>query len=330
MRNRFAALPLLMALACALPGLAPAQGWKPDRSVELIVGTSAGGGQDRTARTVQKLLQEKKLIDVAMSVNNRPGGGGAVALAFSHQHAGDGHFLQIASPTILTNHISGKSQYNWSDFSPISILFSEAIVFAVKADSPIKTGADLISALKKDPASVAISTSTAAGNQYHIASVLVGRAAGVPPAKLKVVIFNSGGDAITALLGGHVQVTTASASNFIGHVKGGTLRVVAVSAPRRLAGVFANVPTWKEFGVDLTLDQWRLMFGPPKLSAAQVDYWDGVLARLVKTEEWKKELETNLWDDIYKGPAETKKFLATEYSETQAILTEIGLAKSNK
>jgi putative tricarboxylic transport membrane protein len=319
----------LMALACALPVTAAAQAaWKPDRSVELIVGTSAGGGQDRTARTVQKLLQEKKLVDVAVSVSNRPGGGGAVALAYSHQHSGDGHFLQIASPTLLTNHISGKGQYNWSDFSPISILFSEAIVFAVKADSPIRTGADLIAMLKKDPAAVAISTSTAAGNQYHIASVLVGRAAGVPPAKLKVVIFNSGGDAITALLGGHVQVTTASASNFIGHVKAGTLRVVAVSAPRRLAGVFANVPTWKELGVDLTLDQWRLVFGPPKLSTAQVDYWDGVLARMVKSEDWKKELETNLWDDIYKGPAETRKFLAAEYSETQAILSEIGLARS--
>jgi putative tricarboxylic transport membrane protein len=317
----------MMALAASLAAPAAAQSWKPDRSIELVVGTSAGGGQDRTARTIQKLLQEKKLVDVAVSVNNRPGGGGAVALAYSHQHAGDGHLLQIASPTLLTNHISGKGQYNWSDFSPISILFSEAIVFAVKADSPIRTGADLIAALKKDPAAVAISTSTAAGNQYHIASVMVGRAAGVPANKLKVVIFNSGGDAITALLGGHVQVTTASASNFIGHIKAGTLRAIAVSAPRRLPGAFAGVPTWKESGVDLMLDQWRLVFGPPKLSAAQVDYWDGVLARMVKSEDWKTELQNNLWDDIYKGPAETRKFLAAEYIETQAILTEIGLAK---
>jgi len=319
---------VMVALACALLA-APAAAqpaWKPDKSVELIVGTSPGGGQDRTARTMQRILQERKLVDVAIAVTNRAGGGGAVALAYSHQHPGDGHFLQVASPTLLTNHISGKGQHNWSDFSPISILFSEAIVFAVKADSPIKTGADLIAQLKKDPGSVAISTSTAAGNQYHIASVLVGRAAGVPANRLKVVIFNSGGDAITALLGGHVQVTTASASNFIGHVKAGTLRVVAVSAPQRLAGALASVPVWKEFGVDLTLDQWRLVFGPPGLSAAQVTYWDGVLNRLVKTEDWKKELQNNLWDDIYKGPADTRKYLAAEYSETKAILTEIGLA----
>jgi putative tricarboxylic transport membrane protein len=157
--------------------------------------------------------------------------------------------------------------------------------------------------------------------------VLVGRAAGVPAGKLKVVIFNSGADAITALLGGHVQVTTASASNFIGHVQAGTLRVIAVSAPRRLAGALASVPTWKEFGVDLTLDQWRLVFAPPGLSAAQVAYWDGVLGRMVKTDDWKKELQNNLWDDIYQGPAETRKFLAAEYGATRAILTEIGLAK---
>jgi putative tricarboxylic transport membrane protein len=320
---------LIPVLACALAATpAAAQpAWKPDKNVELIVGTSPGGGQDRTARTIQRLLQERKLVDVAVAVSNRAGGGGTVALAYSQQHAGDGHYLQVASPTLLTNYISGKSKFNWSDFSPIAILFSEAIVFAVKADSPIKNGADLVAQLKKDPESISISTSTIAGNQYHIATILVGRTAGVPANKLKVVIFNSGGDAITALLGGHVAASTASAANFIPHVKAGTLRVIAVSAPQRLAGELANVPTWRELGVNLALDQWRLVFGPPALSAAQVAYWDGVLGRLVKTDEWKQELQRNLWDELYKGQAETRKFLAAEYAEIRSVLAEIGLAK---
>ncbi len=155
---------------------------------------------------------------------------------------------------------------------------------------------------------------------------MVGRAAGVPASRLKVVIFNSGGDAITALLGGHVAASTASATNFIGHVKAGTLRVIAVSAPQRLAGELAGVPTWREHGVDLTLDPWRLVFGPPGLTAAQSAYWDGALNRLVKTDEWRQELARNLWDDIYKGQAETRKFLAAEYAEIKSVLTEIGLA----
>ena len=316
---------LLLALACAPAAAQPA--WKPERNVELIVGTSPGGGQDRTARTIQRILQERKLVEAPLAVTNRAGGGGAVALAYSHQHAGDGHYLQVASPTLLTNHISGKSRFNWSDFSPVAIMFSEAIVFAVRADSPIRGGADLVAQLKKDPDSLSISTSTIAGNQYHIATILVGRAAGVPAGKLKVVIFNSGGDAITALLGGHVAASTASAANFIPHVKAGTLRVVAISAPRRLAGDLAGVPTWKELGVNIELDQWRLVFGPPGLGAAQVAYWDGVLGRLVKTDEWKQELARNLWDDIYRGQAETRKFLAAEYADTRAVLTEIGLAR---
>jgi putative tricarboxylic transport membrane protein len=324
-RVPFAGLTALALLAGAPAAAQPV--WKPERNVELIVGTSPGGGQDRTARTIQRLLQEKKLVEAPMSVVNRAGGGGAVALAFTHQHAGDGHYLQVASPTMLTNYVSGKSKFNWSDFSPVAILFSEAIVFAVKADSPIKTGADLVARLKKDPESVSISTSTIAGNQYHVATILVGRAAGVPPSKLKVVIFNSGGDAITALLGGHVTATTASAANFIPQVKAGALRVIAISAPRRMAGELASVPTWRELGVDLALDQWRLVFGPPGMSAAQVAYWDGVLGRLVKTDEWKQELARNQWDELYKGQAEVRKFLAQEQAEIKAVLGEIGLAK---
>jgi len=191
----------------------------------------------------------------------------------------------------------------------------------------MRSGADLIAQLRKDPAAVPISTSTSAGNQYHIASVLVGRAAGVPASKLKVVIYNSGGDAITALLGGHVAVTTASAANFIGHIKAGALRAIAVSAPRRLGGDLASVPTWKELGVNLTLDQWRLVFGPPGLAPAQVAYWEGVLSRLVKTGEWKQELQRELWHDEYMNAADTRKFLATENTEIKAVLTEIGLAK---
>ncbi|HSQ02944.1 MAG TPA: tripartite tricarboxylate transporter substrate-binding protein, partial [Burkholderiales bacterium] len=142
-----------------------------------------------------------------------------------------------------------------------------------------------------------------------------------------VVIYNSGGDAVTALLGGHVAVSTASASNFVQHVKAGTLRAVAVSAPQRLPGELANVPTWKELGVNLTLDQWRLVFGPPGLSAAQMNYWETTLAQVVKTDEWKQERQRNLWHDLYRGSADTRTFLAAEYAEIRSVLSEIGLAR---
>jgi putative tricarboxylic transport membrane protein len=325
--HRITRAAFFIAAAVAAAGCYAQSSWKPEKNVELIVGTTAGGGQDRTARVIQRIIQEKNLADVPMAVVNRPGGGGAVALAYTQQRKGDGHFLQVASPTMLTNQITGKSKYVWSDFSPIAIMFTEAIVFAVKADSPIRTGRDLIAQLRKDPAAVPISTSTSAGNQYHIASVLVGRAADVPASKLKVVIYNSGGDAITALLGGHVAVCTASASNFISHIKAGTLRAVAVSAPQRLGGELASVPTWKELGVNIELDQWRLVFGPPGLSPAQVAYWEGVMRSVVKTDEWQQELKRELWHDTFKGPAETRKFLTAENAEIKAVLTEIGLAK---
>src|SRR4051812_36597851 len=105
-----------------LAGLAAAQpAWKPDRNIEILVPSAAGGGFDRTGRTIQKVAQARKLIEVSMSINNKSGGGGAIGWAYLSQFKGDAHHIGICSPTLLTNEITGSNGISYRDFTPVAM-----------------------------------------------------------------------------------------------------------------------------------------------------------------------------------------------------------------
>jgi putative tricarboxylic transport membrane protein len=316
-----------LAAAVFSSALAAAPTWKPDKAVELIAPSAAGGGTDLTARTIQKVLQEKRLIDVATSVVNKPGGGGNIALAYLSQHSADGHYLEIASALLLTNHIAGKSPLGYLDFTPLALLTSEYLAFAVKADSPLKTGKDLAAQLRKDPGSISIAVGTSLGGVNHAAAALIAKAAGADVKKLKTVVFKSSAESATALLGGHIDLVVSSASLVVPHAKAGQVRLLAISAPHRGQGVLAAVPTWKEQGYDIVVDNFRTLIGPSALNAAQVAYWEAVFAKLVQTEDWRKDLENNLWENNYMGSRDSRDYLDSQYGELRRVLSDLGMAK---
>lgn len=320
------------AAVCAVNGAAVhAQGtWQPERNVEIVVGSSAGTGTDRTARLIQKIWHEKKAIPTPMTVINKAGGGGAVSWAYLGAHAGDGHYLLVTSYNLVTNHITGRSKVTYTDFTPISLLISEYIGYAVKADSPYKTLADLAKALKEDPASVPIGTSSSAGGANHIAVGLLAKAAGADVKKLKVVIYNGGGEALAAALGGHVAVWVNSASSIATPYAAGTIRPLAIAAPQRLPGPLASLPTATEAGYKVVADNWRLVIAPKGLSAPEVTYWDNAFKTLATSDDWNKELERARMSNSYRNSADTAKYIAREYGEIKEMLTELGLAKVPK
>jgi putative tricarboxylic transport membrane protein len=255
------------------------------------------------------------------------GGGGNVAWNYLATHAGDAHWLQIASPTILTNYIIGTAQFTYTDYTPLALLGNQYIGFAVRPESPLKTVRDLLERLRADPAGVSIGTNSL-GSYLHIVCALTARAAGADPKKLKLVIFQ-GGELMTAGLGGHVDVIATVSSNLLPHVQAGKLRMLGISSARRLAGPLAQVPTLKEQGVDVVLANWQGVFGPPKLAPAQVAYWDSVFGRLVKTDEWRRDQDQNLWESDYLASADYARFLKTDYEQAKAVFIELGLARKD-
>ncbi|HEV2009140.1 MAG TPA: tripartite tricarboxylate transporter substrate-binding protein, partial [Burkholderiales bacterium] len=151
---------LLLLMVCTVADVrALAAGWKPEKNIEIVVGVTPGGPADTSARMLQKIMQEKRMVAVPVSVTNRPGANNALAWLYVNQHSGDGHYLAMTLPNIVTNRLTGTHELNYSEVTPLAQLNSEYIVFSVKSDSPIKNGVDLLNRLKSDPASQSIAFS---------------------------------------------------------------------------------------------------------------------------------------------------------------------------
>jgi len=323
-----AGLLLAAALCAALAAPSFAQRtWRPEGPVEIVVPSAPGGGTDHTARVMQKIWQERKLLEVPVNVVNKSGGGGSVALTYLQQFNGNGHYLHSASAVLLTNHIVGRSPVNYTDLTPIALLQSEYVVLAVKSDSPIKTAKDMVARLKADPAALSFAVGTSLGGANHSAAAVIARAAGADPKKIKAVVFKSSSESATAALGGHVDVMSASASLVLPHLRAGTMRVLGVTAPRRLTGELSSVPTLREQGLNADVNNFRLLTGPAGMTPAQIAYWEQSLLRFTESEEWKKELETNFWRSEYMRSAEMRKYLEQDNAQARSFLAELGLAK---
>jgi len=299
--------------------------WKPEKAVELVVGSAAGGPLDATARLVQRCA-EVKSIGVPVTVQNRTGGAQAIAMTYVSQRTGDGHFLAMVLPNLLTNRITGSHPLAYTDVTPLAMLSQEYIGVSVKADSPIKTGRDLIERLKVAPDSLSFAITGRAGGQ-HLAVGMIMSAAGVDLRKLKVVSFKGGAEAVPAVLGGHVDVLMATPTSAWKHVEGGQLRMLAITAPQRYTGERAAVPTWKELGVNAVMGNWRGVVGPKGLAAPQVAYWDRFFSEMARSPEWQEGLAKNQWDDFYLNAADTAKFFEDENKTLTFLLKELGDAR---
>ena len=320
---------LIISLAAVLGAVMPAfaADWKPAKRIEVVVPNAPGGGNDRLIRLVLKIAQEQRLIEPVVNVIHKPGAGVVMGLTYLNQYTGDGHHIAIVSSTFLGDYVSGRSSISPADITPIAQLFTEYVGFAVKPDSPIKSGRDIVARLKADVTSLSASISGGPGNHNHIALSMVARAAGGDPKKLKVVVFSSGADAITSALGGHVDMLVGPAASVLPHVQAGRLRFVALAAPKRLEGAFASVPVWKEFGANAVTSNWRAMVGPRGLPQPQVEYWENVLARVVESEEWKKMLERDLVTNEFLRSARMRDALKADSEELKSMMTELGLIK---
>ena len=324
--RHYRALALAGALAFSAGTAWGQAGWRPEKPVEVVTSSAAGGSNDRVARMIQKIMQDEKLVPVPVSVLNKPGGNQTLSRAYLQQHPGDAHYFDIGNPTLISNHIMGITQQHYSDFTAVALLINEYTVFTVRADSPLRNAKDLIARLKADPESVAFGVSNLGGTN-HLTLSLAMKAGGIDPRKLKVVVFKTNAESTTAVMGGHIQMVAGSMPSVIGQIKAGSVRAIAIGDTQRMTGVMASVPTLREQGIDVSLSNWRAVIGPKGLTPAQVGYWENVLARVVSTDEWKNELDAQNWDGRFLRSREFTQYMEKEYAATKVILTELGMVK---
>ena len=314
-----------VALIALTLATAHAQDWKPTRNVDISVPSGAGGAADRQARTAQRFLQALPGIP-SVTVSNKPGGAGLVAWTFLAQHPGDAHYLATMNVALVTNQILGTSKLRHQDLTPLNILMREYIAVFTRTESPVASTRDLVAKLKKDPASVSFGFSPARGNQNHIVLGMLARSVGVDPKALRIVVYPSGGQGTTAMLGGHLDVWIGTLAGALPHVQANTVRVLGVSAAQRVPGAAAALPTFREQGIDAVYYGWRGFVAPAGLTPAQVGFWDQAFSKIVKEEDWKKVSQDHAGVDDYRGAAETRKHLVAEYGLLQKMLAELGVA----
>jgi putative tricarboxylic transport membrane protein len=317
----------LTALIFSITALAqPAPAWQPTRPVEIVVGSGPGGGNDRNARILQKILAENKWLQ-NVNVLNKVGGGGALSYTYVNGHAGDAHYLVFVRQGYLSNHILGRSPIGLADMTPIATLNSEVSSIVVRAgNTALKSTGDVLERLKQDPQSLTISLGSTRAGSPHMALAMLSRAAGLDVRKLKLVTFAGGAESMTQLLGGHIDMAAISIDNPAPHHKSGVLRILGITSAQRLAGL-PDVPTFKEQGYDVVMGGFTIVLGPRGLTPAQIIYWENLLERVANTAEWKRLMAADLQDLDFRKSAATREYLKQEYEQTRSFMAEIGMLK---
>ena len=309
---------LLLTLGLAMFGsLASAQ-----PALKMMIPANPGGGWDQTGRSLASAMQSAKLVS-GVQFDNKGGAAGTIGLSqFVNSAKGDPNAVMIGGMVMVGGIILGKSPVNLSQVTPIARLTSEWEVIVVPASSPHKTMGDLVKAFKADPGKVSWGGGSAGGTD-HILIGLIAKEVGVAPAKINYVAFKGGGEAVAAILGGHVTAGVSGVGEFAEHVKAGKMRALGVSSPSK----FDGIPSFKEQKINVVLGNWRGIFGAPGITLQQRDNLVKLVRTATETPAWKGTLEKMGWTSEFLGGEQYKKFLDEDTKRIAAIIESLGLKK---
>jgi len=306
----------IIAGALALPAAAA--------DYKIMAPAAPGGGWDQTARSMQTALQDEK-ISGSVQVNNVPGAGGTIGLAqFVNQANGDPTQLIVGGYVMVGAILTNASPVTLDQITPIARLTGEYEAIVVPTASDIKDMAGLVAKLKADPGAVSWGGGSAGGTD-HIAAGLIAKAVGVDPTKINYIAFSGGGEALAAILGGQVTVGISGYGEFESQIKAGQLRIIGISSDAKVENI--DAPTLKESGVDVSIQNWRMVAAAPGLDADQKAAVLADVDKMVQSASWKKILADKGWANTYLAGDDFAAQLKKDTEATAVILKDIGLVK---
>ncbi|MCC6203566.1 MAG: tripartite tricarboxylate transporter substrate binding protein [Hyphomicrobiales bacterium] len=306
----------IISAALALPAMAA--------DYKIMAPAAPGGGWDQTARSMQSALQDEKISD-SVQVTNVPGAGGTIGLAqFVNQAGGDPTQLIVGGYVMVGAILTNNSPVTLDQVTPIARLTGEYEAIVVPAASDIKDMAGLVEKLKADPGSVSWGGGSAGGTD-HITAGLIAKASGVDPTKVNYIAFSGGGEALAAILGNQVTVGISGYGEFAEQVKAGTLRVIGISSDERVPGI--DAPTYKEGGVDVSIQNWRMVAAAPGITDEQKAAIIADIEKMVNSATWQKTLTDKGWANTYLAGDAFAEQLKKDTEATAGILKDIGLVK---
>ncbi len=308
-------LALAAGSSFALPSLAAA-------NIKMMIPANPGGGWDTTGRALGKALQDAGVAS-SVTYENKGGAAGIIGLAqYANATKGDSSSLMVMGAVMLGGIITGKPPVSLDKVTPIARLTSEYNVFVVPANSPLKTMKDVVEQMKKDPGSVKWGGGSR-GSTEHIAAAMLAREVGVDAAKINYVPFRGGGEAVAAILGGNVTVGGSGYSEFQQYIESGKMRAIAVTSPKRLKGI--NIPTMIEQGYNIDIGNWRGVYAPAGLTAAQRKDLTDMVLKATKSKSWAESLEKNNWTPAWMPNPEFDDFVDREFASLRATMVKSGM-----
>ena len=309
------------AAAAALP--AWAQPKVLFESINMFVPAAPGGGWDGTARAIERAAKAAGLVG-AMQFENVGGAGGMVGLPrFVNQRKGQGNTLMVGGSVMVGAAIANKSPVTMREVTPIARLTEEAGVIVVPSAGKFKTWPELAAAIKANPKAVSVAGGSAGGTDHQLLGLIVKNLGG-NPRDAAYVAFAGGGPANAAILGNQVTAGISGYSEFEEQIKAGKMIPLAVSGAKRIPGV--NVPTLSELGMNVTLSNWRGVFGAPGITSAQRDALVDFMAKVHDSSAWRQELETRKWTDVFLSGAAFEREINASIKLTEEIMKDLGLA----
>ncbi len=311
----------LMVLTAASAGAAA---WAPPKPVEFVVQAAPGGGSDVLARTMASIIEAEKLSPVPFIIVNKPGGGSVVGTTYVAQQKNPGVIATYHSGNLVAPITAGVEIAQAKHLTMVANLAVDEQLLVVRSDSPFMTVKEMVAAAKKAPSKPFNVGGTTPAQDDEICNSLLERAAGI---KLRYVSFNSGGEAMTALLGGHVDMIWANPSEFIPQAEAKQVRPLAVAKEERLP-FMKDVPTFREGGFNVTWKMFRGIVAPPRISADAVAFYETAFKKMSSSARWKEGyIDKYMLTPMWMGHEQFAKFVPEQEQIAVGVLKQLGLVK---
>ncbi|MDE0341707.1 MAG: tripartite tricarboxylate transporter substrate-binding protein, partial [Deltaproteobacteria bacterium] len=261
------------------------------------------------------------------SYENMSGGGGGKAIGFLIENAESNHgTLMVNSTPIIIRSLVGRFPHNFRDLTMIAGTIGDYQAIITGKDSSYKNFADVVAAYKKNPRKVSVGGGSVPGSLDHLSIAMAFQAAGADPTKVKYIAYDAGGKLNAAILSGEVAAGSTGFSEAVGLAKAGEMRILAVTAPERVAA-FKDAPTLKEQGIDVTFVNWRGFFAAPGLPEDKANMYRKAIAAMYATPEWKAVRDRNGWVDIHNSGKDFVAFLENQEKVIKTLMQQLGFLK---
>jgi putative tricarboxylic transport membrane protein len=332
LRSRAVAL-AMTAVAAALY-VAPAAAWEPTRNVEFIVPAGTGGGADQMARMVQGIVTKHNLMKQSMVVVNKAGGAGGEGFLEIKNSKGNPNKLVITLSNLFTTPLATGIPFSWKDMTPVAMLALDEFVLWVNADSPYKTVADLVAAIKAAPPGQFKMGGTGSKQEDQIITVALEKATGT---KLTYVPYKGGGEVAVQLVGKHVDMTVNNPIEGVAQWRGGKVRPLCVFDSKPLAGKdkiagdmsWSDIPTCKSQGLDIEYLMLRGVFMPAGVPKEAVAYYVELFKKVRETPEWKQLMADGAFNQSFMTGADYTKWVEGEEKRHRDLMKAAGFLATN-